>query len=217
MENIVALLILAAIIILIAALIGVRLWMKFDNHRTSIYERRLAAESQFDRAILSAAKVITVGRWVYLTTGVDNNGRILFDRVPVTDKPAAPIGQTAADEDHTVHDDAVTLVSATLHTISDKRKPGQIMTADEAQAAGLFTGRSDPPRDVWQAAVNHLCSLYNVETESKAGRGKNGVFYRGHQTKDGLDLNLQYLLSDMALKRPTYPAQMPPQTVKAGM
>lgn len=160
--------------------------------------RRASAEAYSTRMNANAAIVSRmVGRTDH-AIDIDSDGILT-----VTPREFVPTQSAESPQpviDATAHDDAVALIDATMTHPNPKRKPGQLMTADECQQYGVLGG----DRTRRQGAVDYLCKFYDVQAESGAGPTRNGVYYRAN----GGDLSR--LILDMAIKGIPYPAQRPP-------
>lgn len=138
-------LLIIAVVLIIAAIVWL-IWIKLPEHQTMIYERRLHAEAEYDARLMSSAKLMTFNGVGYLTIGVNDQGRILYEPIIVTAEVSA--GRVIHDASEVAaHNDAVQLVSDSInaHGGDDKK----LLTADEWQAQGHR-------RDDWQAAAAWL-------------------------------------------------------------
>ena len=143
---------------------------QYREHETSIYERRLRAESEYDARIMAATKIVTFGGTGFVTVGVGNDGRVILQAIVKTDdQPAQAIDAEVAS----ARSDAVQLVSDSItKNGADSKK---LMTADDWQALGHR-------RDDWQAAINWLCS--NADCYTSVGGKTPGSFTRRSSLQD---------------------------------
>ena len=143
---------------------------QYREHDTSIYERRLKAESEYDARIMAATKVVTFGGTGFVTVGVDDNGKVLLQAIVKTDETTAQV----IDADIvSARSDAVQLVSDSITKNGAESK--RLLTADDWQGMGHR-------RDDWQAAINWLCS--NADCYTSVGGKTPGSFTRRSSLQD---------------------------------
>ena len=176
------LLLIVAILILIIVVA-----LRISEHRTSMYERRLSAESQYTSSIMQSVRPIQAGGQTHIVRGINmRTGEILYESIPNVAQPAAawsPLS-TVADPDPVVDERrayAARLLDASInyasyqfgsaHKDSHNHGPSgdQLLTADEADAISLFA-----KRDYWQAAIDYLCERHGCQRDNQPGR--KGIF-----------------------------------------
>jgi hypothetical protein len=162
------------ILIIILATAALVLYIKFAEHRTSMYERRLQAEANYDARLMSAAKILSFGGIGFRVDGVTSSGRIIYEKIIIDrTNPEAP-QVVNVDELNTKHD-AIQLAADSRDINSGTGT--QLATADKWQELGHR-------RDDWQAAVNWLASAGLVRTH--VGKG----IFTTHGNLDALILAL---------------------------
>lgn len=162
-------------------------------------DRKVSAEAYSTRMNANAAVVARMSGRTDHAIDIDYNGVLTVTPRDIAQPQSPAVPQQAVDA--TIHDDAVTLIDATMTHPNPKRKAGQLMTADECQQYGVLGG----DRTRRQNAVDYLCKFYDVQAESGAGPTRNGVYYRSN----GGDLSR--LILDLAIKGlAPYPNQRPP-------
>lgn len=173
-------LLIAAVVILIVVIV-----LRISEHRTSMYERRLAAESKYTAAIMQSARPIQAGGQTHIVKGINlRTGEVLYKSIPnvaspATDPPPASVEPEPVSDDRRPY--AVRLLEASIeadryqfgdaHKDAHRHGPAgdQILTADEADAIGLFQ-----KRDYWQAAVDYLCERHGCTRDNQAKH--KGIF-----------------------------------------
>lgn len=174
------LLIVGAIVALLAAL--VLIYGKFTDINSSRYERKLAAEQQYDTAIINAAKVMVVGKMAFIAVGVGRDNKIIYDERPIDDA-GTPITTSAIDGVKvTQHQLAARLVD---DSISARGADGvKLLTADEWKKLGH-------EHEEHKEALAYLMPLGVVKVQG--GRAdQQGTYVKKGET-------LQALLRDLAV------------------
>ena len=157
-------------------------WIRYQDHMTANFVKRLDAQTQYDAAIMREAKLIPISaRRAKLQCGVTGgaSGRVIIFEDVYLD-PAPLLKAQITDKDARAWRFAAQLVT------DSRMKTGsaatQLITCDDWQVAGYR-------RDDWQAAVNVMASSGYVRT-MKGGRDGGGVFTTDSRTLDSLTLEL---------------------------
>lgn len=149
--------ILLLILVLVAAVLV--LYIKYGEHQTSIYERRLKAEAEYDARLMSASKILSFGGVGFRVEGVTDEGRIIYHEI-IIDRTTSESPQVVDVDELNVKHNAIQLVADSK--ASNGGNSNQLLTADAWQGLGHR-------RDDWQAAVNWLSSI--GLTQTRAGKG----------------------------------------------
>ena len=144
----------------VVAIIALSQVKQYREHETSIYERRLKAESEYDARIMTATKVVTFGGTGFVTIGVDDNGKVLLQAIVKTDETTAQV----------IDADVVSARSDAVQLVSDS------ITKNGAESKRLLTA------DDWQSAINWLCS--NADCYTSVGGKTPGSFTRRSSLQD---------------------------------
>ncbi len=176
---IIALLIAAVLII---ATVIVMLISKYRADAAAAYDRRMAAEREYDVAILRAAKVLVVGDMAYVTKGVDIHNEIIYDKMPISAN-GTPITTSTIDGDKiTLHQIASRLVDDSI--TQNGKDATKLLTADEWHTMGHDT-------DQHKDSIKYLTPL-GVYKVNGGDPKSQGTF-----VKDGM--TLQSLLCDLSV------------------
>lgn len=129
---VIIMLIVGAIVALLAAL--VLIYGKATDITTSKYERKLAAERQYDTAIINAAKVMVVGKMAFIAVGVGRDNKIIYDERPIDDT-GTPVTDSVIDGSKvTRHQIASQLVDESI--TANGADGVKLLTADQWKALG---------------------------------------------------------------------------------
>ncbi len=190
MGNVIVLMVLAIGVVAVLAFVLI----KYQEHRTSLYERRITAQAH----LLQASRPVTAGAVTYIMRGLDRNGHVLYDTVqnaqvmtllPQPEPQPSEILESDPDRER-----AMKLIQASIdyqgldlgddhRVVHDHGAAGtQLLTSREAIAAGVFTRNDD-----WQSAIRFLCQQ-GCEASNKKDR--QGVFAPEGKTLQELRLNL---------------------------
>lgn len=166
-------LLIAAVVILIVVIV-----LRISEHRTSMYERRLAAESKYTATIMQSARPIQAGGQTHIVKGINlRTGEVLYESIPNVASPSADPPPASAEPEPVADDRrpyASRLVDASInfadYQFGDAHKDththgpagDQLLTADEADAISLFQ-----KRDYWQAAVDYLCERHGCTRDNQ--------------------------------------------------
>ncbi len=169
------------ILIIIIAIAVVVILFRVQDHNMTLYERRMRANSDHDSRILSAAKTLIVGQFVYITRGVNERGLILYD-VKQLSRAEQVVNTTAIPVDATIHQLAVKWV---MMSIDESGQGGtKLLPESKVREAGLIT---DPGR--WVDVGDYLAEHFGVMKISNRGR-ENGTFTAAGKTLSDLLLAL---------------------------
>ncbi len=174
--------IILLILIIIIAIAVVMILFNIQDHNMALYERRMRANSDHDARILSAAKTLIVGQFVYITRGVNERGLILYDVKQLSPRAEQAVNTAAIPVDATVHQLAVKWV---MMSIDESGKGGtKLLPESKVREAGLIT---DPGR--WVDVGDYLSEHFGVIKISNRGR-ENGTFTASGKTLSDLLLAL---------------------------
>jgi hypothetical protein len=176
--TIAAIALLIAALLLIAAVIVILIG-KYRADEAAAFEKHTQARLDYDRALIGAAKVLTVGRMAFLTTGVSGD-MIQYRQFPV-DGDGTPILTDVIDGAKV---NAHNIASSLVHDSIIKRgiNGTQLMTAEEWEQLGNSRLKHG-------VALEYLKGLNTIRI--KQGGTEQGTF-----VKEG---NLQGLMLDLSV------------------
>lgn len=178
METILNLILVASGILGVATVV-VLLAGKWRTDTAAAYKSKLEAEMEYDKAIIGAAKVFTVGSLAYVTRGVSGD-QIIYEKVAIDANGEPVTANTIDGEALTNHKIASLLVNESIRFNGGSAT--QLLTADQWE--GMGNDRNHHGR-----ALEYLRGLKLINI-------KQGGRNQGTYTQQG---TLQDLMRDLAV------------------